>query len=240
MSAGSRKLEPAGFRRMRCGVAAFFVALAVASAGVAATATPAQTLASALAAARAQKSVHYVAVQTAGSRNVTIAGDAAVDRGIQRITFRVSGKSGHVTVIVVANTAYVRGDAFTLEHYMGFPATTAAADAGKWLRLAHTSPAFATVAADVRLASTVSELAMPKPLTAVPATTVAGQQVVGVRATFTRSGHEITETLFVRSAGTPLPVEQLAATGSAKLRVLFSGWNEPVRITAPAHSVALR
>ncbi|MFL5954025.1 MAG: hypothetical protein ACJ76I_07940 [Gaiellaceae bacterium] len=224
---------------MRSRVAVVLIALAAASAGTAATVTPAQTLASALAAARAQHSVHYVAVQSAGSRNVTIAGDAAGDRGIQRVTYRDNGKAGHVTVIVVANTAYVRGDAFTLEHYMGLPAATAAADAGKWLRLAHTSAGFATVAASVRLASTVSELAMPKPLTAVAATTVAGQQVVGVRARFTVSGQKITETLFVRSSGTPLPVEQLSVTGSIAVRVLFSSWNEPVRLAAPAHSVPL-
>jgi hypothetical protein len=225
---------------MRSRIAIVLIALAAASTGTAATLTPAQTLASSLAAARAQKSVHYVAVQNAGRLNVTIAGDAAVDRGVQRITYRNNGKTGHVTAIVVANTAYVRGDAFTLEQYMGLPAATAAADAGKWLRLEKTSVGFAAVAAGVRLASTFSEIAMPKPLTAVPPTTVGGQHVVGVRATFTRSGHKVTQTLFVRSAGTPLPVEQLTTTGSITVRVLFSSWNEPVRVAAPASSIPLR
>src|SRR5438128_5395747 len=96
------------------------VALAVAVCGLAGPASasgfvsPDRLFSSALAAARAQRSVHYVS--TAASRTVSVhmVGDAGLDRGIQRITYRKGGKTGHLTVLVVADTAYVRGDAFTL------------------------------------------------------------------------------------------------------------------------------
>lgn len=44
---------------------------------------------------------------------------------LQHVTYRKAGRSGHVTVRVVANTAYVRGDAFALENYMGIPPSVA-------------------------------------------------------------------------------------------------------------------
>jgi hypothetical protein len=219
--------------------AGILVALIVTTTAAAAG-TPAQTLAAALAAARAQQSVHYVVAQASPTVSTGMVGDAARDRGIQRITYRNGGKTGHVTVIVVANTAYVRGDAFTLEHYMGLPAATASSDAGKWLRLVHTSPGFATVAEGVRISSTIGELAMSKSLTAIPATTVAGRRVIGIQSKFTSSGHAITETLYVSASGTPLPVEQLTVSGPVAVRVRFSRWNEAVRLSAPSSSIALR
>src|SRR4051794_37403473 len=93
--------------------AVFAAAFAVAASAFAAV-SPVQLFSSALAAAHAQRSVHYVAAQTSPGSMVTIVGDAAVDRGIQRITYRKGAGAGHITVVVVANAAYVRGDTFTL------------------------------------------------------------------------------------------------------------------------------
>src|ERR1051325_20156 len=78
-----------------------------------------------IAAVRAQRSFHYVAVSTGNGVQLSIVGDAARDRGVQRITYRRGGVSGHATVLVAANTAYIRGDAFTLRHYMSFAAAAA-------------------------------------------------------------------------------------------------------------------
>jgi broad specificity phosphatase PhoE len=87
---------------------------------------PAQLLASVLAAGGAQRSVHYVAAANYGGGEIRQVVDAAITRGIQRIAYRQGAKTGHVTVIVAAHTAYVRGDAFTLVNYMGFKAAPAA------------------------------------------------------------------------------------------------------------------
>jgi hypothetical protein len=198
--------------------------------------TPRQLLGSSLAAARAQKSVHYVSAQSSPGRNVRIVGDAAIDRGIQRITFRKGATTGHVTVLVVADTAYVHGDAFTLMNYMGLSSSYA----GKWIRIPHSSAGFATVAEAVRLRSTIAELSMPPPLSLVTPTTVDGKRVVGIRSRFSRSGQVITETLYVRAAGAPLPVDEISRGGAVTLRVAFDSWGEPVRVSAPSHSVPLR
>src|SRR2546426_659936 len=101
---------------------------------------------SSMAAARAQRSVHYVMSAMGAGAGVTITGDAAADRGVQEIEYHRGARSGHVTVRVVANTAYIRGDAFTLVNYMGFNAADATVLSGKWLKLAHTKRGFMTVA----------------------------------------------------------------------------------------------
>jgi len=109
-------------------------------------------------------------------------GDAGLDRGIQRVTYRKGGNTGHVTVLVVADTAYVRGDVFALTNYMGFSAARAASLAGHWLQIPHTARGYATVAAAVRLKSTLSELVLPRPRLALPETTRDGQRVLGIRS----------------------------------------------------------
>jgi hypothetical protein len=217
-----------------------FVPLATVAVVAAAAPTPVQLYTSSLAAARAQHSVHYVAATVFPGRAVTIVGDAARDRGIQRITVRQGAQTGHVTVIVVANVAYVRGDAPTLQSYMGFTAADATRYGGRWLSIRPSQARFKPVAEAVRLVSTIGELAMPPPFTATPPATVAGQRVKGVRATFTRSGQKLVETLYVRASGSPLPVEQVAATTSGVgLSTTFSRWNEAVRVAAPAGAIPL-
>jgi hypothetical protein len=196
-------------------------------------------LSTALANARVQRSVHYVTAQASGSMSVTINGDAARDRGIQRITYRKDGHLGHVTVLVVANTAYVRGDAFTLTNYMRIPASAAGAWAGKWLSLADTAPDFAPVAAAVRLVSTLSELKMPPPFGSVGPAARLGHRVIGIRSSFQRGGHAISEILYI-DLSRSLPLQLVGTSGTTTINGTFSRWNEPVSVTAPDGAIPIR
>src|SRR5207249_4872423 len=82
--------------------------------------------------------------------------------------------------IVAANTAYLRGDRFTLQAYLGLTAGQASRFAGRWFFLKPPSGAYAVVAEAVRLQSFVAELRMPAPYTTAPATTIGGKHVTGV------------------------------------------------------------
>jgi len=223
----------------RVGRSTAVVAAAFVASGAALAATdPVAALSASLKAAKAQRSVHYVAEfagrnpQTGGDEHVTIVGDAAADRGVQRITFRADGRAGRVTVAVVKAKAYVRGDAFTLENYMGFASAAAAADAGRWLVVS--KGGFATVAEGVRLASAIEELRLPAPLTLRPRTSIGGIRVFGISGAVARFGHRYTETVFVRASGVPLPVMEVGHGGGNLLSVRFSRWNERVSVSAPA------
>ena len=201
--------------------------------------TPAQLVSSSLKAARAQHSVHYVGTASVGNISSTTVGDAAADRGVQYVTYRAGGHTGHVTVRVVANTAYVKGDAFALTSYVGFSAAQAAKYAGKWVLIPQTSSAFKSVAQAVRLGSNIDELQLSPPFTKLGTSTMQGQRVIGIRGRETQNGITATATLYVRAAGTPLPVSEVATEGAIHASVVFSKWNERVAVTAPAGAVPL-
>jgi hypothetical protein len=209
---------------------------------VAATAsdTPSKALASIVAAASAQASVHYTSTTDFGAEQVSFVGDAGLVDGSQTITYTKSGKTGHVTVIVSGGAAYIRGDAFTLKNYIGFAAAPATDYAGKWVRFPKTDKGYATLAAGVTLPSVVSELGLGGRLTSVPTTTIGAQQVFGVRGTDAPAkGVATVNTVYARAVGTRLPVEEVATHGSIKLTMSFSNWNETIAIPAPNGSVAI-
>ena len=223
--------------------AAILVALCAAG-SAAATVSPETLLTSAIAAMRTQQSYHYVerGVQPlAGGVRVSMIGDATHTEGIQRITYSKGSRTGHVTVVVVANTAYIRGDAFTLKNYMAFSAAQATAYSGKWLRLAHTASGFPTVSADVRLdSSALAALKMPSSVRSIRHGIVRGQRVTGLRATIHNSGLTGVETLYLRATGVPLPVEQMVTVNRKLVTdVVYSGWGERVHVSAPRAALSL-
>ena len=210
------------------------LAVALVSAPAALAQSPSAEMEASLAAGNAQQSVHYVSRATGANFSVTMVGDAGRTSGIQRITYTKGGKSGHVTVLVVSDTAYIRGDAFALRNYMGFSASAATQADGKWIMLAKTEQSYATVAAGVRLGSTMSELRLKAPLSALGSSHAQGQSVVGIRNKFLVSGHQFTGTLYVSASGPPLPVEEKQTSAIEQFDVVFSHWNEKFSVSAPS------
>jgi hypothetical protein len=209
-------------------------------AAVSASVSPAALLASIVAAARTERSVHYVNVGSLGPVHVGIVGDAGVAQGIQRITYRKGTKSGHVTVIGSSNSVYFRGDAFTLVNYMGFKAIPAAKYAGAWVLIPHTDMDYSTVAAGVTLSSAIAQLKVSKPLSSVPGTTIKGYRVLGVRGKvpFT-TGVTATATLYARASGKRLPVKEVVSQPNARLTVTLDRWGETVHVTPPQKAVPI-
>ncbi len=222
---------------MRLGPLAGLAALVLVASSAAASRTPATLLAASLTAAKEQGSVHYVARARFGSQSVTIAGDAALDRGRQQIAFTQSGQTGHATVLVVNDTAFIKGDAFTLTNYMQIPGTLA----DRWLSLAHTEKGFKDVAEAVRLGSTLDELKMTAPLQFVPGRSIAGMSTVGIRGKAPQGSLTTGATLYVRAGKTPLPVQQLSTeSGGGSDSVTFSRWREPVTVVPPTDATPLQ
>jgi hypothetical protein len=217
---------------------AVVVGLMLAFAASAAAATsPADVYRSAIAAAAARQSVHYVSVSNLGGAAERLVGDAALDRGIQRITFSQNGKTGHVTIVVVKAVAYVNGDTFALESYMGLTSAQAARYSGRWFHLEPPSGAYGVVSEAVRMGSFVSELQMPGPYTAAPAASFGGHRGTGVRSKVTRSGKTARLTLYV-DAGTHLPVAQVVDGSNGRITTTLGRWNQHVSVTAPHGALA--
>jgi hypothetical protein len=204
-----------------------------------ATELPSGLLASILKAGDAEKAVRYVSSFSDGPVSLRQVADVGASQGVQHTTYTKSGRSGHVTVLVISNTAYLRGDAFALANYNGLPSAIATKYADVWIMIPRTSGAYATVTAGVTLPSTIAELNISGVIIAVPPTSVSGQRVVGVKGTSKDAGQTITITLFARASSSPLPVEELTARGAVRGSVVLSKWNETVDEPRPAHSVSI-
>jgi len=216
---------------------AAILAAAVAAAAAPAAQGPVALRAAIFAAARAQRSVHYVAHPEGPGGSATIVGDVGATAGVQRIAFRRGGASGLATVRVVHRTAYVRADALTLRGFFGFGAGQASRYAGTWIAIRHTSRAYAGVAAAVTLRSFLAEIYPQAGLVRVSGS-VGGRRVVGVRGLARHEGAQLVETVYAPATGAPLPVLEREA-GAAGYRGLtrIGPWNRPLRVRAPAHAV---
>jgi hypothetical protein len=201
--------------------------------------SPSKVLVSIVTAADAQRSVHYTSDGNYGKVEVSFVADAGVDSGVQQITYRKGGTTGHVTVIVTGDTAYIRGDAFTLLNYIGFKSSAALDYADRWVRFPHTDENYEVVAAGVTLSSAIDEIKLGGQLSNVPKTNVEGQQVLGVKATFASSSGTTVDILYARAAGSPLPVQEVASRGSMRLNTTYSQWNESVVVVAPKSSTPI-
>jgi hypothetical protein len=225
----------------RAGAFLFAVAFAAAIAAAALAAqSPRQLRAAIFTAARAKHSVHYVALTVAAFRT-RIIGDASGDRGTQSITVAQGPNVGHLTVRVVAHTAYLRGDTFTLHAYLGFTTSQATTYHGQWISIPSTHPTYSTIADSVTFRSFLSDL-YPKGTGLVGVSgTLDGDKVIGVRVARLRGGLHVVSTLYARAHGTLLPFkEREFAPGHGYTSASnISRWNEPVHVRAPAHAVPI-
>lgn len=225
----------------RIGVLVLVVATAALTAAVAfAAQSPKQLRVGMLAAASAHHSVHYVSTTSAPGRTIRIVGDVGPNRGSQRITLRLGSHSGQADVLVVGGSAYIRGNAFTLQNFFPFTQTQAAKYAGQWISIPSTSGAYSAVSADTTFASFLADLLPGTHLSLVRAK-VSGRRAVGVRGVIRQAGAKLVETVYAPASGTPLPfVEKVVVTGSQGTGMTsMSRWNEVVHITAPANAVPI-
>lgn len=212
-------------------------ALSISAAAASAPRTPVQWMNSGIAAGLAQQSVHYEVTESPGTGAVarTVC-DAGRTRGIQRVTFSRGGRTGHVVILVVPGAAFVRGDAFALNGYIGFRETPSARYANTWIRIPTRDRAYARIAAAVTLRSEL-ELAQLVNANSIRERRIDGRQLVGVVGE-DGFGSLNNATFYFLASGVPLPVMKLSKSwGGAVFTTSFSRWNERVRFTLPRISV---
>lgn len=219
----------------RLSVVPLVLAAAVATAAAALAAqSPQARLAAIRKAVYAAHSVHYVSRSAGVGHTVRMVSDVGAGEGIQRIAVSFKGRSGHGDVLIVKRTAYLRGDAYTLQNYFGFTQAQASRYAGKWISIPHSRRGYATVAADATFASYASGLFPRTKLSLVRS----GSEL-GVRGEQRQLGSVVLETLMAPSHGNPLPTRATytfpghPGTGLTTM----SRWNEPLRLTTPSHAV---
>ena len=90
-------------------------------------------------------------------------------------------------------------------------------------------PSFRDLSSDLTVSSVTTVLDLVGEMTFLPATTVRGQTVLGIQGIRLSEEEKVTETIYVRATGTPLPVE-LSQTGQGVTGYTYFGpWGQPPR-----------
>jgi hypothetical protein len=222
----------------RVGAVALLVAGATAAVALAAL-SPKQLRASIVAAAKAQRSVHYVNKQVVGNSLSTLTGDVEAADGIQHIKIVLGKQTAHLTIIVLDQTAYLEGDAVGLQ-FQGLTKSQATAYAGKWISIPKGDKLYAGTAEDVTLGSVI-QIITPHGALAVFKAKEQGTRVIGVRGTSGTGKKKLIQALATKAGGKRLPFEEdeFAPGESYISRTVLSKWNEPVQVQAPASSTPI-
>jgi len=215
--------------------------VSTATVGALAGKTPAQILSAANAAANKAGAAHYVLTAVQGKESQTITGDASQNEGRQSV---VQGTQ-HIQVVYVGGVAYVQGDSGGLTSAMGMTASVAKTYANKWIAVHSTDSLFKSIVSAVSLAGTLEQLNPSGKLTLTKASTVGGQQVVGVKGGLPgtpQSGVTGTSTLFVSASKPTVPVKFSGTASEGTQHVVdtgtFTNWGKALNLSAPAGSVA--
>jgi hypothetical protein len=213
-------------------------AAAAAAAVTAGPQTAAQWLSTAFAAANAQGAAHVEVVNNLHGRRGTYSDDDGARSGVQRITVSPGMRA---EVRVLPGVTYFAANRAALKNYFGFPASVADRAAGRWLVLHPGDPGYATVTEAVTFRSMMKEMTIRGPLRLLPARTLHGVRVVGIRGVASgpaTKGHpKATAILWVAASGSHLPVlYQASSRGMGSTTTTFSRWGMQVSVAAPTAS----
>lgn len=187
-----------------------------------------QIVAEAKSAADSASSVHVSGSVNSGGSPVTLDLSLASGKGA---TGEVSQNGSTFKIVIDGETAYISGsDAF----YRKLGGSAAAQLlAGKWLKVATSTPEFASFASLTNMRKLLDTVLVGHgTLEKGSISTIDGQRAIAVKDT-TLGG-----TLYVATDGKPYPL-QVTKGGSEAGTIGFDKWDEPVEITAPASSVDL-
>jgi hypothetical protein len=198
---------------------------------------PQQILSKARAAVEAAGSLHYASIARSGSASAEYSDDSFPNAGRQVI--KISG-GGRATVLLVAGVGYMRGNTAALTGFFGFPETTAARLAGRWISIRKGDLGYEQITAGLTTGSVLDEAIPVGRLTVTGPRTLDGRSVIGVRGkvpAIVGMPAGATDTLYIAATGRPLPVRCQEGLGSLRVSVVFSRWGETMHVAAPRHAI---
>jgi hypothetical protein len=212
--------------------------------------TPEGVSASIVAAALAQKSVHWsevIGLDLVGSFVTTA--DVTADSGTEQTT-AYSGDKAEIRLI--HGVVYVRGNASALVSELGLPLARARPYARRWIAIPKGDKLYARESQGLTLASAVRDvagetepsygprLAAVRPLSTLE---VIWKKPPHARLVLqTKDSYAMGQSwsLTARASGEPLPITYSAFIGFGNGEgESFSRWNKPVVVTAPANSIPI-
>ena len=204
------------------------------------TVSPAQLLASAIAAASGQRALDWRQTVSEGRDSYTQVTHAGRLDGTSSVTVRVGTSTLKLNWDLIGKTVYFNGNSGALTDALGFTTAAAKKEAGKWISVTASAGAvFQDLSSYLTVSSATTILDLVGQMTFLPATTVRGETVLGIQGIRLSEEEKVTETIYVKATGTPLPVE-LSQTGQGSTGYTYFGpWGQPPAAKAPASALKL-
>jgi len=143
------------------------------------------------------------------------------------------GTTAHVSM-VLDGKVYFEGNALGLVTFEGLKTGQAGTEANKWIGVNRTSAYFDIYANDLTVASAVGQLNLGGTVKALPPTVSKGQPVDVLEEKVTSKGTPITETLYIKGTGEPLPLAAVLSVNGVGGSIVFGPWNLPPKAKAPS------
>ena len=219
--------------------AASVTVVGVQAAPAAATTPSASTLYKDAVATTRSWSVRYASASTESKKTLKETGNAGPASASQTVLL---GK-GSISILVIGDISYVKGNVNGLEDLAGLGSSQAAEAAGQWIEFSTDNAAFAPVVEGVRSTDLAKELALKAPLSLGHASRLNGEAVDaidGTQAIGKKSEHVV---LYVRAKGTHVPVEEDSVNAKGEHtdaeHIVYSRWGEQVRPEAPKATISV-
>jgi hypothetical protein len=217
-------------------------------------ASPKDVRASIIAAALAQKSVHWTWDSGSKAGDERITADVTAHGGRQRLS---SWPHSKAEIRLVNDIAYVRGNSAGLREWLGLDMAQSTRYAGQWISIPRGDKLYARTADEVTLPSIVHDFVPsagrlgklivsygptgadgPTGLQGPTGAGVGSRESAPTRPAILQAGPTGTS-LSLRTSGEPLPITYSVVCVACWDNGTFSRWNEPVHVQAPAHSVPM-
>ena len=145
--------------------------------------------------------------------------------------------------MLVNGIAYISTDNAGVWESEGIPQAEAEKlAAGEWLSIGPGQSYgdkylyYAEASADLTIADQADLLRLSGPLERTGATTAQGVPVYGVSGHIPSfRGQDGAQTVYIAATGAPLPVSETIHSSSGTETCDYSGWDEPLKLTAPAN-----
>jgi hypothetical protein len=188
--------------------------------------TPTEIVAAAKVLADSANSVHVAGSIQSGGSPITLDLHLLASKGGRG---QLSENGLSFELIQIHGTVFIKGSPAFYRHVAG--PTAAQLLQGRWLKAPASTGNLASLASLTDLHQLMdTTLVQHGTLAKGATTTIAGQKVLAITDTSNRG------TLYVATTGPPYPVAVTKA-GTSSGRVLFSNWNAPVSVLAPANAI---
>jgi len=231
------KAARAGLTVVTCLLSLAVASEASASVRVGSAGSPSQVLQHSLAAATKAGSARISVEFFSGSTTGRVLQDSSMQSGQQAVAI---GKA-LATTVLVGGTAFISGNAQGMTSFFGLPSALGSTLAGQWISLQSSDSNYQAVAANVTLASALTNVTPTGTLIAGKRKKISGQWVRSI--TGKGQGGAGRVTLFVTADARSLPFEavQSVRVGSTLKGeiVKFSKWGEPINVAAPSKAIPI-